>query len=90
MTEKLGHPVNFGDTIQLLHVKSNKYVTVIPGELAKDQRENIRIRMSSVGSALSWFIVSPRYKIDREGEVLHISICCLYYYNYYDYEYDYN
>jgi inositol 1,4,5-triphosphate receptor type 3 len=70
MRQKSGTPIRFGDTIQLLHVKSGKFVTVIPDELARDERENLKLQLSEEGNPYSWFELSPRYKIDRAGEVI--------------------
>ena len=70
MKERLGTSVCFGDVIQLLHVKSQKYISLLPGELARDERENMTAFLSPEGSADSWFAVMPRYKIDREGDVV--------------------
>lgn len=70
MKERLGTSVCFGDVIQLLHVKSQKYVSLLPGELARDERENMTAFLSPEGSAESWFTVLPRYKIDREGDLV--------------------
>eukprot|EP01034_Spumella_vulgaris_P027014 gene27014-33674_t len=41
MRKKQGQVVYFGDIIQLFHVKSGKYLQVVPGKLAKLERENI-------------------------------------------------
>ncbi|RYH07257.1 hypothetical protein EON65_41955, partial [archaeon] len=68
MRNKNGQEVVFGDVIQLFHVKSGKYVTVIPDKLAKDERENIKVILDSRGNSYSWLQVSPRYKINREGD----------------------
>lgn len=68
MKSKTGNVVCFGDTIQLLHVKSNKYITVKPADLARDERENMKVALSHDGSVMSWLKVMPRFKIDREGE----------------------
>ena len=70
MKNKTGNQVLFGDTIQLLHVKSGKFVTVLPSDLARDERENMRVFLSPDGSVLSWVKITPRYKINREGEPL--------------------
>eukprot|EP01031_Cornospumella_fuschlensis_P043163 gene43163-52757_t len=70
MKNKTGNVICFGDTIQLLHVKSNKFVTVEPTDLARDERENMRVRLTHDGSVLSWLKVMPRFKINREGEPL--------------------
>lgn len=71
-------PHNFlsshSNTSQLFHVKSGKYLKVIPDQLAKDERENIRIVLDPQGNSFSWIQVIPRYKIDREGDrVLNAS-----------------
>lgn len=68
MRNKLGNKVCFGDTIQLLHVKSNKFVMVNPSDLARDERENMRVSLGVDGSVLSWIKIMPRFKINREGE----------------------
>ena len=53
---------------QLLHVKSSKFITVIPDKLASHERENMVVTLSDRGSVFSWLQVLPRYKIDREGD----------------------
>eukprot|EP00600_Ochromonadales_sp_CCMP1393_P007371 CAMPEP_0174957928 /NCGR_PEP_ID=MMETSP0004_2-20121128/2340_1 /TAXON_ID=420556 /ORGANISM="Ochromonas sp., Strain CCMP1393" /LENGTH=327 /DNA_ID=CAMNT_0016206083 /DNA_START=25 /DNA_END=1005 /DNA_ORIENTATION=- len=71
MKSKTGNLLSFGDTIQLLHVKSGKFLTVRPNDLARDERENMKVTLNSDGSVMSWFKVMPRYKINREGEVIN-------------------
>lgn len=68
MRSKTGNILSFGDTVQLLHVKSGKFVTVRPNDLARDERENMRVELSSDGSVMSWLKIIPRFKINREGE----------------------
>lgn len=68
MKNKTGNIISFGDTIQLLHVKSGKFITVRPNDLARDERENMKVTLSSDGSVMSWLKVLPRFKINREGE----------------------
>ncbi len=70
MDKKMGEPVKFGDIIQLLHIKSGKYLTVSPTILANDERENMSVMLNSHGNVYSWLIVTPRFKIDREGDVV--------------------
>jgi hypothetical protein len=36
--------------------------------LAKDERENTRITLDTVGNSLSWLQLVPRFKIDKEGD----------------------
>jgi hypothetical protein len=68
MKNKTGNILCFGDTIQLLHVKSGKYLTVRPKDLARDERENMKIVLNADGNVMSWLKVLPRFKINREGE----------------------
>jgi len=65
MQKKYGKPVLFGDIIQLYHIKSGKYIKIIPGELASVERENIKIILSDSGDPYSWLQILPRFKIDR-------------------------
>ena len=51
-----------------MHVKSGKYITVVPDQLARDERENIRTCLTFGGNPFSWLQLLPRYKIDREGD----------------------
>ena len=68
MANKMGQAVVFGDIIQLYHVKSKKYVKIVPGKLAKDERENLSVQLDKEGSYSSWLKILPRFKIDREGD----------------------
>lgn len=70
MDEKLGKNVVFGDVIQLYHVKSKKYLKIIPDKLALDERENLSVVLHSAGDVNSWLQILPRFKIDREGDVI--------------------
>ncbi|KAJ1428063.1 hypothetical protein B484DRAFT_450044, partial [Ochromonadaceae sp. CCMP2298] len=68
MRKKIGQVVLFGDVIQLFHVKSGKYLQVVPGKLAKEERENVRLGLDVNGNAYSWLQIQPRFKIDKEGD----------------------
>ncbi|RYH19880.1 hypothetical protein EON65_25415, partial [archaeon] len=54
-------------------MKSGKYLTIIPDQLAKDERENTRISLDPNGNAFSWLQISPRFKIDKEGDKVRNS-----------------
>jgi hypothetical protein len=60
----------FGDVIQLRHAKSGQFVTIIPDELARDEKENIKISLTQDGNPYSWFQVLPRFKINHEGDTV--------------------
>jgi hypothetical protein len=68
MKQKCGTVVKFGETIQLRHVKSSKFLTVINGELARDERENLCVALTQDGSMDSWLQFLPRFKINKEGD----------------------
>lgn len=70
MASKAGNEISFGDVIQFRHKKSGKFLTVIPSELAKEERENIRVGLSQDGNSNSWIKILPRYKIDRIGSAI--------------------
>ena len=55
-------------SLQLLHVRSGKFLTIFPEQLARDERENIRLGLSSEGNTMSWMQLLPRLKIDRAGD----------------------
>ena len=74
MKQQSGRPVLFGDTIQLYHVKSKKYLTVLPKKLAADERENLKVVLTSGGNPYSWINVVPRFKIDREGDNINSGV----------------
>jgi len=68
MRQKCGTVVKFGETIQLRQIKSSKYLTVINGELARDERENLCVALTQDGSTDSWLQLMPRFKINKEGD----------------------
>lgn len=65
---KRGNIVKYEDTIQLLHIKSNKYVTVNTKAAALEEKEAIRVYLDSNGNEGSWFKVRSPYKYRSIGE----------------------
>eukprot|EP00937_MAST-01D_sp_MAST-1D-sp2_P002362 g2362.t1 len=68
--DQCGQPVHFGDVIQLRHVKSGRWLTVSPSEVARTERENLRVHLHTEGTTCSWFTVLPSMTVDEEGMVL--------------------
>ena len=54
--------------IQLRHVRSKKFITISRHTLAKYEKENMRVGLSSRGDSTSCLIFNPRYKYDRDGQ----------------------
>jgi hypothetical protein len=67
---RFGEVVNFGSIIQLFHVKSGKYLTVMANKLAQFERENLRVTLDKYGSEASWIQLLPRFKMDSEGDAI--------------------
>ena len=59
MKQKSGETLRFGDTIQLLHVCSGKFLSVDPSNIAETERENLRCYLDKDGTPYSCFTVLP-------------------------------
>lgn len=65
---KRGTVVKYEDTVQLLHIKSNKYITVNAKAAAPEEDEATRVYLDSNGNEGSWFKVRSPYKYRSNGE----------------------
>jgi hypothetical protein len=60
MSTKIGTPVTFGDVVQLRHIASRKFLTVSTSQLAKQERENMRVLNVRNGNPYSAVVFAPR------------------------------
>jgi inositol 1,4,5-triphosphate receptor type 1 len=74
MTKQMGTPVLYHNTvIQLVHVKSNKYLTVQKRLPALVERRAMRVSLDNQGSEAAWFILTPVYKLRSPGDSVVIG-----------------
>lgn len=65
-----GEPVRFGSIVQLQHVSSYKFITLVPQENAEIEKENLRLRLTDFASECSYIRIEPGFKFQKESDGL--------------------
>lgn len=62
-----GEAIKYGSLVQLEHIQSHRFLTLISRESAEIEKENLKLSLEDYTSEYSHFRIEPSYKYQKEG-----------------------
>ena len=68
-----GDRVPYGQTIQLFHVASQRFVRISTSTTSRREPSQLKVDLSEEITRASWFRIMPRFKVRTEGDPIRME-----------------